>query len=198
MNNVNEFLEIKSKSPDLQDMQSRSFASSTTKAGVFAKQRTGVLRLFLIMITVCAAFAPSGWAQSTTSSPLSVLDGVWALDSVKYVQGENEEVKLSGPLPKEIYYTCPVKIEGKTENDCVLHFDNAERKNVFYYVYTLQNRDYIHFSFEGQTSAPERRNNYFLKKDKNRLILKLNNSEAGEVLDAGGIQYVYYYSLRKK
>ncbi|MDR3261525.1 MAG: hypothetical protein LBT78_06785 [Tannerella sp.] len=155
------------------------------------------LRLFLIITIICTGFALSGWAQST-NSPLSVLDGVWMLDSVKYVQGENEEVKLSGTLPKEIYYTCPVKIEGKTGSDCILQFDNAERKSVYYYVYALQNKDYIQFSFEGQGSAPERQNNYFLKTDKNRLILKLINTtdEASEVFDAA-IRYVYYYSLHK-
>jgi hypothetical protein len=64
-----------------------------------------------------------------------------------------------------------------------------EIKKVNYSFYTYQNNEYLHFSFPGTGSAPERQYSLILKTEENRLVLTYS--------DSSDDRYMYYYSAIK-
>jgi hypothetical protein len=143
------------------------------------------------IILLCLGFYTQSQGQSGAQpSPLS---GAWQLESV-YVSDRQDTspVRLQGDLPAAIYYSCPAKIEVKNASGCSLYFGNGETKEVFQYVYTYQNESHLLFSFEGQTSTPERQYNYIMETSGQSLRITL--SDDGNEPAASTASYIYYYS----
>jgi hypothetical protein len=144
------------------------------------------MKIKCLLITVCGiCLFLTAAATQPDSININTLEGIWALDSVQF-KNENETPKRLENLLQGLYYTCPAKIDIQGRMKGVFHFENQEVKNVFYYVFTAQNRKLIQFSVQGKGSLPEGKYIYFIERDNNHLILIYSESS---------VQYIYHYSL---
>lgn len=148
------------------------------------KRTVFILAGHITAVSVFMLFAASA-AQAQTAS----LEGTWALDSIRLNNGADTVGRSGTVLPEDVYYTCPEKMELQGKNEATLHFTNMEIKKVNYSFYTYQNNEYLHFSFPGTGSAPERQYSLILKTEENRLVLTYS--------DSSDDRYVYYYSAIK-
>ncbi|MDR2118072.1 MAG: hypothetical protein LBP25_00850 [Tannerellaceae bacterium] len=145
--------------------------------------------LFLSFVCICLTAVCKG-----QSSNPAIPEGVWRLENVDAGTNSSPFKRLQGHLPADLYYTCPEKIEIKNESECLFYFDNGETKKVFQYVYAYQGKHRLRFSFEGQTSIPERQYAYIVEKiDGQSFYIVFENAE--EVTGSPAVSYRYHYSF---
>jgi hypothetical protein len=147
-------------------------------------------KLLLLVITGIS-FASVSWAQME-NQPLPDLKGEWKLDSIMQRQGENKLIALSPKdiIPKEIYYSCPVKIIFKEQaGSCRLMYENGETKDVSFYVYESNKNIYLHIALAGDAPIPEWQFDYLLTTERTYLSLTLVHHEES----LANIQYEYFY-----
>jgi hypothetical protein len=152
-------------------------------------------KLLLLVITGIS-FASVSWAQME-NQPLPELKGEWKLDSIMQRQGENKLIALSPKdiIPKEIYYSCPVKIIFKEQaGSCRLVYENGETKDLSFYVYEVYNNLWFHIALLNDMPVPEWIFDYFLTATQTELILTLEDIEESSDIK---VQYEYFYSLIK-
>jgi hypothetical protein len=159
------------------------------RAALYAgKTFAGFTFLNAIRRPACAGLVFLLFAASAAQAQTISLEGTWVLDSIRLNNGADIVERSGTVLPEDVYYTCPEKMELQGENEATLHFTNMEIKKANYSFYTHQNNEYLHFSFPGTGSAPERQYSLILKIEENRLVLTYSDSSD---------RYVYYYSAIK-
>jgi hypothetical protein len=146
----------------------------------------------LLIASLCICLAPV--CKGQFANPPVLPEGVWKLYSVSINTNNSSFTQLQGQLPTALYYTCPEKIEIKNESECLFYFDNGETKKVFQYTYTDQGKDYLHFSFWGQTSIPERQYIYVMEQ-RDGQSLQIVFEDAEGIAGSPAASYKYHYSF---
>jgi hypothetical protein len=126
-------------------------------------------------------------------------EGTWKLDSIVQKQGEKKTTELLPKkiIPKDIYYSCPVKIVFEKQ-ECQFMYENEKTKemkfNVYesYDSYSIQNSTRLFCGLPNEEPVNEWVFDYLLTVTHGRLILSMEHRE--ESSDTK-IIYEYFYSL---
>jgi hypothetical protein len=153
-------------------------------------------RKILLTALLCISFATVSRTQ-TKNNELPTLKGEWKLDSIVQKQGEKKLTAFSPSkiIPKNIHYSCPVKVSFKEQaGTCRLLYEDGEAKDVFCYAYKINDDILFHVSLPNNTPVPEWMFDYHLTATQFHLHLMLEHNVESSLAK---IQYEYFYSLIK-